>query len=147
MFTSIQLTFKDILHGKVKDAFSDDYRNANLKLATHDLLMGMFFTYLITMLFTGGSGNKKDVSPENLIAYSIMTKALNEFNPVTSIVGLAWEPSWYKTTLNLLKNGPDVLAGNKELGGFITKNFVAMKDWDLDQSSSKPETKVITLNQ
>lgn len=127
---SMIFTFRDIVKGNALDSFHDKQRMGNLMLAMNDLFIGTLLTYLLTLMFTGGSGNVKDIKPGAAIPYSVMMKAVNEFNPFTSIGGMSWTPSWYKTTSNIIKNGPKVIGGSTSVGDFITNNFRSMKDWD-----------------
>lgn len=127
---SIINTFRDVARGHAMDSFNDKQRVGNLMLAGSDIFVATLLTYLVTMMFTGGSGDTKDVDPSLATPFSVIVRATNEFNPLTSIGSMSWQPSWYKTTANILKNGPKVLGGSMPVGDFITKNFMSIKDWD-----------------
>lgn len=86
---SMLYTFRDITHMHANDSFKNKQRMGNLMLAASDLTVAFGLTYLLTMLFTGGSGDKKDVDPNSVIAYSTIMRATSEFDPFSSIGGMS----------------------------------------------------------
>ena len=129
LYYSLAYTFRDIFKLDFKNVFKDKRRNGNCILALNDILMGSLVLYLLDLLFTGGTGNvKKDIPMDARLPYNILSKSVKEFNPLTSIFGLSWEPSFYKTMLNIQSKGLDVLTGDRSISNYMIGNISALKD-------------------
>jgi hypothetical protein len=60
---SIMYTLRDVFTFQWKNIASNPYRLANLKLALHDLLIGLLLGKLLLFIFSGGSMKTNDVHP------------------------------------------------------------------------------------
>ena len=134
LFYSVAYTFRDLIRFKFKDAFSDKQRLTNLKLAMRDILVGIIIYNLFKMAFTNGSGKQSDVDNDVLIPYKILTKAMNEFDPISSVLGgLNWDPAFHKTFVSIQKDGVSMLAGNQDLADILTSNISMLNDFKFNE--------------
>lgn len=133
LYYSLVYTIRDLATFKFDDIWKNKYRLHNTKLAMMDILIGIILYNLIKMIFTNGTGKEKDVDNDILIPYRVITKAFAEFNPITSIGGMSWEPAFYKTFVNLKNDGIRTLTGDQELSDFINSNVSMLHDFDLNE--------------
>lgn len=121
---SIGGTLYDIIHADWKHLAEDKYQLGNLKLALHDILIGVILFSILKWIFSGGSGKMADVSP----AERTLLRAMQDVGP-SGLTSLSFEPSFYTTLTNLQQDLPKVLSGDKGFTKFVSQRFSAVKDF------------------
>lgn len=106
---SIGHTLYDIFHADWNDLRNNKTQLANLKLALHDILMGILLYTLLKWIFSEGSNKMQDVHPTG----RVLLRAMQDVGP-QSIGQLDFEPGFYTTLQNfktdfakLLTTDPD----------------------------------------
>ena len=129
LLQSIMYTMHDLFTADFDSIKNNKQRLGNLKLALHDIIMGIIIYNLFKILFTEGTGKLSDVDPEIQIPYQVLTRALVEFDPVNSLTSLSWEPSFYSNLVNIKNDGLKLLTGDRELAETLQRRIVAIKDF------------------
>lgn len=128
LLQSIAYTFHDLFTADFDSIKNNKQRLANLKLALHDIVMGIIIYNLLKLFFTEGTGKLSDVDPEIQIPYQVLTRALVEFDPVNSLTSMSWEPSFYTNLVNIKNDGVKLLTGDREIAEALQRRIVAIKD-------------------
>lgn len=129
---SIGYTLESVLKLDFNSIINNKQRLANLKIALHDILIGILGVQLLKMMFTeDGEGDVRDVNPDVQIAYMTMYRAFREFDPVDSLTSINWTPSFYTTLVNVQNDVFKLLTDDKNLQYFLQRNFGAVSDWTI----------------
>ena len=89
---SIGYTLRDIFTGKWSDIVGNKQRLGNLKLALHDILIGLILYNILRLIFSGGTGKQKDIAPIE----RTLLRAMQDTGP-QAIFGLSITPSFIST--------------------------------------------------
>lgn len=127
---SIMYTLRDVFTFKWKDIASNPYRLANLKLALHDLLIGLLLGKLLLFIFTGGSMKTNDAHP----MARAMIRGIQDVGP-QALIGLSITPAFVTTAERLRDTIPDLISGDLETQRAFKNMFGAVRDftWALEQ--------------
>lgn len=111
-----------------KAVSSNKYRLANVKLAMHDLALGLLLFYILKLIFSEGTEKMQRVEPTK----RILLRALNDLSPA-AITQLSFTPSFIQTQVNMKNDIIKLLSdGDAEMIDTLTRHFGATKDfiWD-----------------
>lgn len=120
---SIMHTFYDIFHADWKDLRNNKTQIANLKLALHDILLGLILYKLLMFIFSDGSNKMKDVKPLN----RTILRAMQDMSP-TQIASLQWEPGFVNTLENFKMDIPKLFSSDVEIQDLFAKRIGSVKD-------------------
>jgi hypothetical protein len=122
-------TLRDVFTFKWKDIASNPYRLANLKLALHDLLIGLLLGKLLLFIFSRGSMKNNDVHP---MARAII-RGIQDVGP-QALLGLSITPAFVTTAERLKDTIPDLISGDLETQRAFKNMFGAVRDftWALE---------------
>jgi len=93
---SIGYALHDIFTGKWSELVNNPQRIGNLKLALHDILIGLILFNILKIIFTDGTNNIKVANP----AERTLLRAMQDTGP-QAIFGLSITPSFVSTYENL----------------------------------------------
>jgi hypothetical protein len=102
---SVGFTIRDILTGKWSDVVGNKQRLGNLKLALHDILIGVILYNILKLIFTKGTGKTQYANP----AERMLLRAMQDTSP-TAIFGLSITPSFISTLENIKNDLPNLLS-------------------------------------
>lgn len=127
---SIMGTFYDIFHADFAHLRNDKQQLANLKLALHDILIGVILFNLLKFIFSSGTNKMKDVHPTQ----RIILRAMQDVGP-QSITSISWEPGFYTTLTNTKNDVFKLLTDDHDIQKAFQKRMGAIKDftWDEDK--------------
>ena len=120
---SIGFTLRDIFTMNWTDIVNNKQRLGNLKLALHDILIGIIIYNILKMIFSGGSGKMSDVQP----AERMLLRAMQDVSP-SAIFGLSITPSFVSTFESIRNDIPDLLSGDLSQADMIRRRFGSLKD-------------------
>lgn len=125
---SIGFTLRDIFTGKWNELVDNKQRIGNLKLALHDILMGLILYNILRLIFSGGTGKQKDANPIE----RTLLRAMQDTGP-QAILGLSITPSFVSTYENLKNDIPNLFTEDPDIAGFISRRFGAVRDITWEQ--------------
>ena len=127
IFASITSTIRDLYHLNFSEIINNKQRLANLKLAMHDILVGLLLWYILKLIFSGGTGKMSDMNPFE----RTLVRALDDVGP-HALTGLSWEPGFYTNLVNLKNDFLVLLDDDKEadLQDWMEKRVGAIRDWN-----------------
>ena len=120
---SIGFALRDIATGKWSELVGNPQRVGNLKLALHDILIGLIMYNILRLIFSGGSGKMKDINPIE----RTLLRAMQDTGP-QSIFGLSITPSFVSTYEQLKQDLPNLFSEDPDVAYFIQRRFGALKD-------------------
>ena len=103
LYWSLAYTFRDVIRGHGKDAFSDKQRVQRAKLALHDILRGslgvwlsiIMFKFLAELLGFDLTDDEVSISEHALVmGNKAIVKANKEFDPFSNIFAFNFEPTF-----------------------------------------------------
>jgi hypothetical protein len=103
-------TLKDVFTFNWSNIASNPHRLANLKLALHDLLIGMLLYRILLYIFTGGSNKLNDAHP----LARVMIRGIQDVGP-QALVGLTITPAFVTTAERLKDTIVDFASGDLEI--------------------------------
>ena len=124
LFYSVMYTLRDVFTFKWSDIVGNEQRLGNLKLALHDILVGIILMQILKLIFSGGTGKMKDMNP----AERTLIRAMQDTGP-QSILGLSLTPSFIATAENIRQDLPNLLSEDRDISNFIEKRLGAVKDF------------------
>lgn len=125
LFYSIGGMLYDIFHLNWKNLANDKQRLANVKLAMHDLLIGIILFTILKYIFSNGSNKLKDIHPTE----RILLRAMNDVSPA-ALTQLSLNPSFVQTWTNLKNDGVKMLFhGQGDIISIMENRFGAAKDF------------------
>ena len=125
---SILGTFYDLFHFNFKEIANNKYRLGNLKLALHDILVGLILYTLLKWIFSSGTNKMKDIHPTG----RILLRAMQDVGP-QSIGQLKFEPGFVNTLENVQHDVFKLFDPDVEFQKTISKRVAAFKDWTWEQ--------------
>lgn len=125
---SIGYTLRDIFTANWSDIIGNKQRLGNLKLALHDIIIGIILFNILKMIFSGGTGKMNDVQP----AERMLLRAMQDTSP-SAIFGLSITPSFVSTLENIRNDIPDLLSGDLSQADMIRRRFGSLKDITWEQ--------------
>ena len=125
---SIGYTLRDIFTANWSDIVGNKQRLGNLKLALHDIIIGIILFNILKMIFSGGTGKMNDVQP----AERMLLRAMQDTSP-SAIFGLSITPSFVSTLENIRNDIPDLLSGDLSQADMIRRRFGSLKDITWEQ--------------
>lgn len=120
---SIGYTLRDIFTGKWSDIVGNKQRLGNLKLALHDILIGLILYNILRLIFSGGTGKQKDIAPIE----RTLLRAMQDTGP-QAIFGLSITPSFISTYEQLKQDIPSLFTEDPDIAGFLSRRFGNIKD-------------------
>lgn len=120
---SIGFAIHDIFTGKWSELINNPQRIGNLKLALHDILIGVILYNILRLIFSGGTGKNKDMNPIE----RTLVRAMQDTSP-QAIVGLSIVPSFVQTFENIKQDLPSLFSEDPDVAGFISRRFGAVRD-------------------
>lgn len=120
---SIGFAIHDIFTGKWSELINNPQRIGNLKLALHDILIGVILYNILRLIFSGGTGKNKDMNPIE----RTLIRAMQDTSP-QAIVGLSIVPSFVQTFENVKQDLPSLFSEDPDVAGFISRRFGAVRD-------------------
>lgn len=115
----------DIFHLNWKGLATDKQRLANVKLAMHDLLIGIIIFAILKWIWSNGTNKLSDVKPLE----RVFLRAANDVSPA-ALTNLSLNPSFMQTWSDLKRDGINMLFDDdKTLIDFMTNKFAAAKDF------------------
>lgn len=122
---SILGTLKDFFRLNWSEIRNNKYRLGNLKLAMHDILIGMLLYSIFKWLFSKGTNKMSDIKP----LQRVFVRSLQDVSP-TAITSMNWEPGFYSTLTNLRDGAIQVFtADDPDLLNMIKRQVGAVRDW------------------
>jgi len=128
---SIMGAFYDVFHADFKHLMNDKNQLANLKLALHDILIGILLYNLFKFIFSGGTNKMQDIHPTG----RILLRAMNDVSP-SSITSISWEPGFYTTLVNTKNDAFKLLTSDHDILKMANKRIGAIKDFTWDEEKS-----------
>lgn len=127
---SIGGTLYDLFHLNWKGLAENKYRMANVKLAMHDLLLGVILFAILKFIFSKGTNKMKDIAPTQ----RILVRAMQDVGP-QGLHNLSFEPSFVQTWTNVKNDISSLLfADDPDVLEKVSKRFGAARDfiWEED---------------
>lgn len=125
---SVGYTLRDIFTANWSDIVGNKQRLGNLKLALHDIIIGIILFNILKMIFSGGTNKMQDVHP----AERMLLRAMQDTSP-SAIFGLSITPSFVSTLENIRNDIPDLLSGDLSQADMIRRRFGSLKDITWEQ--------------
>lgn len=122
---SIGHTLYDIFHADWNDLRNNKTQLANLKLALHDILMGILLYTLLKWIFSEGSNKMQDVHPTG----RVLLRAMQDVGP-QSIGQLDFEPGFYTTLQNFKTDFAKLLTTDPDFQKIINSRIGSFKDFN-----------------
>ena len=120
---SLGYTLRDIFTLKWSNIVGNPQRIGNLKLALHDILVGLILYNILRLIFSGGTGKTKDMEPIE----RTLVRAMQDTGP-QGMWGLSIVPSFVSTFENLKTDIPNLFTEDPDVAGFLSRRFGAVKD-------------------
>lgn len=120
---SIGYTLRDIFTANWSDLVGNKQRIGNLKLALHDILIGVILYNILKLIFSGGTGKMSDIHP----AERTILRAMQDTSP-SAIFGLSIVPSFVTTFESFRNDLPSLFSEDMEIAEFIRRRFGSLKD-------------------
>ena len=122
---SIGKTLYDIFHLNWKNLSKDKQRLANVKLALHDIILGIIIFNILKYIFSNGTNKLKDINPTE----RILLRAMRDVSPA-ALTDLTLNPSFIQTWTNIKNDGINLLFhDNQDVIDIVYKRFGSAKDF------------------
>jgi hypothetical protein len=121
---SLLYTIRDVLTFNWKHIVENKSRLANLKLALHDLLIGLVLYKILLFIFSGGTNKLNDASP---LARTLI-RATQDVGP-SALLALSFTPSFVSTAERLKATIPDLLTGDLEVSRAMRNTLGMVRDF------------------
>lgn len=120
---SIGFALRDILTCNWTDLVNNKQRIGNLKLALHDILIGIILYNILRFIFSGGTGKQSDMHPVE----RTLVRAMQDTGP-QAMFGLSITPSFVQLFEGLKQDIPSLFSEDPDVANFIRRRFGFIKD-------------------